>query len=311
VLFDGSTLRVHKVLSTPHAPEEAILQGVAELGIGLDGLQVVHGSTVATNAALEGKGVPTALITNHGFADLLTIGRQARADLYDLQPPPVPPPVPPELCLEAGGRLGADGSLLEPLDEAELDELRIRPAPRVINPRNAFIMRTFLSDVIRYGTGRRALVLKRKDLAGKTGTTNDQRDTWFSGFNSKLVTTTWLGFDSQRPLGAKETGARAALPIWIDYMRVALDGVLEDKVGQPDGLVTALIDSRTGEVTSADNPERMFEIFRVEYAPKPKPVSTAPESNATKPASRPCVLATSAPPLVVIGPAVNAPVVVI
>ena len=79
VCFDAKTgVRVHKVLSTPHAPEEAILQGICELGLSLDRLRVVHGSTVATNAALEGKGVRTVFVTNRGFADLLSIGRQAR-----------------------------------------------------------------------------------------------------------------------------------------------------------------------------------------------------------------------------------------
>ena len=169
--------------------------------------------------------------------------------------------------------------------EADLDELRIRPAPRVINQRNAFIMRTFLRDVIRFGTGRRARVLKRADIAGKTGTTNDQRDTWFSGFNSTLAATTWVGFDSQIPLGAKETGARAALPIWIDFMRVGLDGVIEDKIERPDGLVTALIDRKTGDVTSAENPERMFEIFREEHAPKSKPVMTSAPDSSNMPGS--------------------------
>lgn len=126
VLFDGQRLRVHKVLSTPHAPEEAILQGMADLGLDPVGLKVVHGSTVATNAALEGKGVRTAYIGNRGFADLLTIGRQARAELYNLQPAQRKPPVPAELCLETGGRLCADGTLLEPLNPEDLDQLRRR-----------------------------------------------------------------------------------------------------------------------------------------------------------------------------------------
>ncbi len=129
VLFDGSGLRVHKVLSTPAAPEQAILQGIAELGIGpadLPRLTVVHGSTVATNAALEGKGVRTAYVTNRGLGDLLTIGRQAREQLYELQPAPVAPPVPAELCIETGGRLGADGNVVEPLTEVDLAELRAR-----------------------------------------------------------------------------------------------------------------------------------------------------------------------------------------
>ena len=149
VLFDGECLHVHKVLSTPHAPEQAILQGVAELGIGPDhfsGLTVVHGSTVATNAVLEGKGVRTALITNRGLKDLLSIGRQARAELYKLQPQPLPAPVPAELCLETGGRLGADGGVVEPLTEVELEDLRqqllaLRPEAVAIN-----LLFSFLDD---------------------------------------------------------------------------------------------------------------------------------------------------------------------
>jgi N-methylhydantoinase A len=124
VLWREGRLCVHKVLSTPDAPELAILQGVRELGLDPARLRMVHGSTVATNAALEGKGVPTAFVTNRGFADLLTIGRQNRAELYNLQPQPGPPPVAAELCLETGGRLAADGQLLEPLTARDLDSLR-------------------------------------------------------------------------------------------------------------------------------------------------------------------------------------------
>ncbi len=127
------TLRIHKVLSTPDAPERAILQGIAEMGLGQNELMVVHGSTVATNAVLEAKGVRTAFITNHGLRDLLTIGRQARRALYDLNPEPVPPPVPRELCIETGGRVDADGHELETLTEQDLDHLRrelTRLAPR-------------------------------------------------------------------------------------------------------------------------------------------------------------------------------------
>ena len=123
----ASELRTHKVLSTPGAPEQAILQGIEEMGLAGDvrnGLvKIVHGSTVATNAALEGKGVKTAFITNTGFADILTIARQTRPHLYRLQSPPIPAPVPRELCLEADGRIDSHGREIEPLNKASLEAL--------------------------------------------------------------------------------------------------------------------------------------------------------------------------------------------
>ncbi len=135
VFYNGKRIAIHKVLSTPHAPEEAILQGMAEMGLAPRDLRVVHGSTVATNAVLEGKGVRTAFITNRGLRDMLTIGRQARRELYNLQPEAIAPPVPRGLCLETGGRLGADGSVIEPLTEDDLQDLRAaveRLAPQAV-----------------------------------------------------------------------------------------------------------------------------------------------------------------------------------
>jgi len=125
ILFDESTGRVsiHKVLSTPDAPERAILQGLADLDIDTTDLLLVHGSTVATNAVLEGKGVRTAYITNRGLADVLSIGRQARKELYNLQPEKKPPLIPSQLCLEVDSRLSADGDALATLDEAGLQQL--------------------------------------------------------------------------------------------------------------------------------------------------------------------------------------------
>lgn len=130
VLFDGDDVRVHKVLSTPQAPERAILDGIKALGLKAEAARIVHGSTVATNAVLEGKGVHTVFITNRGFKDLLTIGRQNRARLYDLQPPVVAPPVPARDCLETGGRLDAQGEVIEPLSQDDLDALKRRLAER-------------------------------------------------------------------------------------------------------------------------------------------------------------------------------------
>ena len=143
-------------------------------------------------------------------------------------------------------------------------------AERMLDPQLAFLMNTMLRDVIKHGTGRRALVLNRKDLAGKTGTTNDQRDAWFAGFNSDVVTIAWVGFDNPRPLGERETGARAALPMWIDYMRAALVDTKEKPLIQPPGIVTVRIDTRTGELANADDPEGMFEYFRSDHVPTGK-----------------------------------------
>jgi N-methylhydantoinase A len=126
VLFLPQGIQIHKLLSTPAAPESAILQGIRELGLEAAGLRVIHGSTVATNAALEGKGVRTLYIGNRGLVDLLTIGRQARSELYNLQPQPQAPPVPAEDCLSSAGRITPQGEVIEPLDEGALAVLAER-----------------------------------------------------------------------------------------------------------------------------------------------------------------------------------------
>ena len=141
-------------------------------------------------------------------------------------------------------------------------------AERAIDPENAWIIGSMLRDVIKFGTGRRALSLNRSDVAGKTGTTNDQRDAWFSGFNKDIVTTVWVGFDKVAPLGKRETGARAALPIWIDFMKDALVDMEDAIPEKPEGLVSALIDKKTGALTNVDNPDKMYEFFRQNHLPK-------------------------------------------
>ncbi len=125
VLFDGKTVRTHKVLSTPASPEKAILQGMKELGIlEIDNLQMVHGSTVATNAVLEGKGVKTVYIANKGLADVIRIGRQARPHLYELQPEPINYLVAAEHCIEVNSRLAADGTIIDTITDDELTLLQ-------------------------------------------------------------------------------------------------------------------------------------------------------------------------------------------
>ena len=105
-------------------------------------------------------------------------------------------------------------------------------------------------------------------LSGKTGTTNDQRDAWFAGYDSSIVTVCWTGFDNYNKLGNYETGAKAALPMWIDYMQVALQGIPDVIPPQPPGLINVLIDPDTGKPTNPDTKGAFFEIFRVEHAPK-------------------------------------------
>jgi len=108
---------------------------------------------------------------------------------------------------------------------------------RVLDPRNAFLVNMMLQDVVRRGTGYRAMSLGRHDLAGKTGTTNDYVDAWFCGYQPSLVGIAWVGFDQPRKLGAGEFGSKLALPIWTDYMREALHGVPEQYMKMPSGLV--------------------------------------------------------------------------
>ncbi len=119
-------------------------------------------------------------------------------------------------------------------------------AEQVLSSQTAWLIRSMLSDVVTQGTGRHALSLNRSDLAGKTGTTNDLRDTWFSGFGGGLVTTVWLGRDDNGTLGSQEQGGRTALPLWVDFMAVAMDGRPEVSATPPVGLVRALIDPETG-----------------------------------------------------------------
>lgn len=144
---------------------------------------------------------------------------------------------------------------------------QIRLAERVLSPQVHYQMTSMLMDVIKRGTGRKARKLGRDDLAGKTGTTNEQRDAWFNGFNPDLVVTTWVGFDDQTSLGKKETGGRAALPMWINFMSEALKGKPQHELLQPDGIVTIKIDPTTGFAIKSGQQGGVFETFRKELVP--------------------------------------------
>jgi penicillin-binding protein 1A len=135
------------------------------------------------------------------------------------------------------------------------------PAPRVQDARVNYIIDSILKDVIKKGTGRRALALKRSDIAGKTGTTNGPMDVWFSGYNQAVVTTVWVGFDNYTPLGRKEFGGTAALPIWIEYMRTALKDSPQVERPVPPGIVTVKIDPDNGLLAAPGQRNAVFEYF--------------------------------------------------
>lgn len=143
-----------------------------------------------------------------------------------------------------------------------------RNAPRVMEERNAYIMSTIMQDVIRIGSAKKAKALNREDIAGKTGTTNDQKDAWFSGFNPYMTTTVWVGFDSPTTMGRSEVGGRAALPIWMEYMELALQAYPNEPFNQPAGIVNVSIDRKSGNAVPANAPDSVSEIFRYENAPE-------------------------------------------
>ncbi len=154
--------------------------------------------------------------------------------------------------------------------EAQTSETETVPrcAQRAITRQNQYLMHSMLRDVVQHGTATRARALNRTDIAGKTGTTNDQKDAWFNGFNHHLVATAWIGFDDVSPLGRGEVGGRAALPAWIDYMRVALNGIEEKVPDMPPGMITMRIDADTGQPAGVGDANALFEVFEIDKAPK-------------------------------------------
>ena len=125
-----------------------------------------------------------------------------------------------------------------------------------------------LQDVVQRGTGRKAKNLGRGDIAGKTGTTNDAADTWFNGYNSEFVTSVWVGFGDHTPLGAREYGATTPLPIWVDFMETALEGVEEQVADQPADVLSLKIDPTTGEIARPGQDNAIFEYFLGDNIPK-------------------------------------------
>jgi penicillin-binding protein 1A len=139
----------------------------------------------------------------------------------------------------------ADGKILSQANPDQAGDEK----NRVIDERNAFLMDSMLKDVVRFGTATKALALKRTDISGKTGTTNDSIDAWFAGYQPKLVGIAWIGYDQPKNLGNRETGGGLALPIWINYMQKALKNIPIEERAVPEGVM--LVD---GEYYYAENP---------------------------------------------------------
>jgi penicillin-binding protein 1A len=142
-----------------------------------------------------------------------------------------------------------------------------RSAPRIISPAINFLMNSMLRDVVQKGTATNAKVLGRQDLAGKTGTTNEQRDAWFNGYTPTVVATAWLGFDDFTPLGDHETGGTAALPMWIEFMQTALKDIPEQPLVEPEGIIKAFINPKSGLLVNEKNTAGVWEFFQTDHLP--------------------------------------------
>ncbi|MBI4699043.1 MAG: hypothetical protein HY758_09120, partial [Nitrospirae bacterium] len=169
-----------------------------------------------------------------------------------------------------------EGTMMEPIaikyitdSKGNIIENNGPRGTRVISPQTAYLTTSMLEDVVKYGTAKKAGAIKRS-IAGKTGTTNDFKDAWFIGYTPELTAAVWVGFDDLRQLGNKETGARAALPVWISFMQETLPLISLSSEGKPfpvpEGLVTAVIDPLTGHLATKDS-EKIIEFFKQGTAP--------------------------------------------
>ena len=198
--------------------------------------------------------------------------------LFQANPVTVCPDCPEEAAgadgIEFRPQSGEDTALETPEAEVpgqappETAPAKQKIAERVVNPQNIWIMNDLTRDVVRRGTGARAYrELKRDDLSGKTGTTNEQRDAWFAGFNPSVVAVAWMGFDDFSPMGQGETGSRSALSIWIEYMRAALKDMPVTPVARPADIVTIRINRETGCPVNTGDGNAEFEVFMADRLP--------------------------------------------
>ncbi len=199
--------------------------------------------------------------------------RNCRERLLDTRPPGPPPA---DMIKTPANRLAGAGSTAAPAEPGGIGETVLPAdvhdagdpapvlAPRVIGPRNDYMITSLMKDVIVRGTGAAARALGRTDLAGKTGSTNDHRDAWFVGFNGGLSTSVWVGFDDYSSLGRGEFGSKAALPIWMQYVGAVLKDLPPDTLPMPPGISTVWINRDSGLPTAASDPNGVNELFKVE-----------------------------------------------
>jgi penicillin-binding protein 1A len=211
-----------------------------------DALMAGAGNTAAGAADRNDGSANTAAALHDGAADALDAGSPG-SDPDQAPPNPLPP-------LIAPGRI----------------------AERAISPQNLWIMDDMMADVITRGTGIRAGALHRKDISGKTGTTNEVKDTWFNGFNRNIVASVWVGFDQERPLGEGEEGSRTAVPIWTNFMREALRGQPDRPRPLPPGLVSLRISPKTGALAGANDADAINETFMEDHLPPAVNAGNAP-----------------------------------
>ena len=209
--------------------------------------------------------------------------------------PPGPPPA--DMSKHPGNLLANGSSSAAPADAASSDDSGVGTlpadagngahtpvlAPHVLGPRTDFLITSMMKDVILRGTGAAARALNRPDLAGKTGTSSDFRDAWFLGFNGDVSTAVWVGFDNYGSLGHDEFGAKAALPIWMDYMGAALKGQPENSLPMPPGIATVLINRDSGLPTTPDDPNSMNEYFKVEDVDRLRSQATQQQQDQQNP----------------------------
>jgi penicillin-binding protein 1A len=141
-------------------------------------------------------------------------------------------------------------------------------------------MTDMMTDVIQRGTATRAKSLGRTDIAGKTGTTSDRRDTWFVGFNADIAAAVWIGFDQERSLGESEEGGKTALPMWVYFMEEALRDKPPHRQPEPPGVVRMWVSRETGQPSRAGAPGALFEAFLEQYAPQPGSMDYSDEVGA-------------------------------